>query len=69
MQDQAQRNMAMFSDAMKVFNPFAAVTGTPVPGAPAPGKPQAPGSSKDDLQALKDQLAAMQQKIDTLANK
>ena len=61
---------AMFNDALKVFNPFAAIAGA-VPGAPAPGKPQAPGaaSSKDDLQALKDQLAAMQQKIDTLANK
>ena len=71
MQDQAQRNMAMFSDAMKVFNPFAAAMGA-VPGAPAPARPQAapsPGSAKDDLQALKDQLAAMQQKIDTLANK
>ena len=70
MQDQAQRNMTMFNDALKVFNPFAAIAGA-VPGAPAPGKPQASGagSSKDDLQALKDQLAAMQQKIDTLASK
>jgi polyhydroxyalkanoate synthesis repressor PhaR len=72
MQDHAQRNMAMFSDAMKVFNPFAAAMGSAVPGAPAPGRP--PGASsaaapKDDLQALKEQLAAMQQKIDTLANK
>lgn len=72
MQDHAQRNMAMFGDAMKVFNPFAAVMGGAVPGAPAPGKPAQPtqaggnGGSKDDLQALKDQLAAMQQKLDTL---
>ncbi len=65
MQDQAQRNMAMFSDAMKTFNPFAAAMGAAVPGAPAPGKPAAPG--RDDLQALKDQLAAMQQKLDTLS--
>jgi polyhydroxyalkanoate synthesis repressor PhaR len=72
MQDHAQRNMAMFGDAMKVFNPFAAVLGGAVPGAPAPGKPAHPGSgtgSKDDLQALKDQLAAMQQKLDTITNK
>ena len=73
MQDHAQRNMAMFSDAMKVFNPFAAAIGGAVPGAPGPGRPQpqqsSSASSKDDLQALKDQLAAMQQKIDTLANK
>ena len=70
MQDHAQRNMVMFSDAMKVFNPFAAAMGGAVPGAPAPGKPQsAEASSKDDLQALKEQLAQMQQKIDTLASK
>ena len=72
MQDHAQRNMAMFGDAMKVFNPFAAVLGGAVPGAPAPGKPAQPGAgggSKDDLRALKDQLAAMQQKLDTITNK
>jgi polyhydroxyalkanoate synthesis repressor PhaR len=73
MQDQAQRNMAMFSDAMKVFNPFAAAMGAAVPGAPAPGgaaKPQGSAApQKDDLQALKDQLTAMQQKIDSIANK
>ena len=72
MQDHAQRNMAMFGDAMKVFNPFAAVMGGAVPGAPGPGKPGQPASgagSKDDLQALKDQLAAMQQKLDTITNK
>jgi polyhydroxyalkanoate synthesis regulator protein len=70
MQEQAQRNMAMFNDAMKVFNPFAAALGGAVPGAPASAKPpSSDASSKDDLQALKDQLAQMQQKIDTLANK
>ena len=71
MQDHAQRNMAMFGDAMKVFNPFAAAAmGGAVPGAPAAGKPPgAPAGSKDDLQALKDQLAAMQQKLDTLSTK
>ena len=72
MQDHAQRNMAMFGDAMKVFNPFAAVLGGAVPGAPAPGKPGQPAAaagSRDDLQALKDQLAAMQQKLDTITNK
>jgi polyhydroxyalkanoate synthesis regulator protein len=57
---------------MKVFNPFAAAMGGAVPGAPGPGKAQQPAaetSSKEDLQALKDQLAQMQQKIDTLVNK
>jgi polyhydroxyalkanoate synthesis repressor PhaR len=65
MQDQAQRNMAMFSDAMMAFNPFASAMGSAVPGAPAPGKPASP--SRDDLQSMKEQLAAMQQKLDTLS--
>jgi polyhydroxyalkanoate synthesis repressor PhaR len=67
MQDQAQRNMAVFSEAMKAFNPFAAAMGAAVPGAPGPGRPQP--APRDDLQALKDQLAAMQQKLDTLSSK
>ena len=67
MQDHAQRNMAMFGDAMKVFNPFAAAMTGAVPGAPAPGRPQT--APRDDLQALKDQLAAMQQKLDTISGK
>jgi len=65
MQDQAQRNMTMFSDAMMAFNPFASAVGGAVPGAPPPGKPATP--TRDDLQSLKDQLAAMQQKLDTLS--
>jgi polyhydroxyalkanoate synthesis repressor PhaR len=85
MQDATQRNMAMFGDAMRVFNPFAAMG---VPGAPGAGanpaaanKPATSGAGaqpapqpaaatgKDDLQTLKDQLAAMQQKLDTIARK
>ncbi|MBC8036279.1 MAG: polyhydroxyalkanoate synthesis repressor PhaR, partial [Rhizobiales bacterium] len=69
-QDHAQRNMAMFSDAMRVFNPLAAAmgqTGFPAPGQKPSTGQQVPG--KEDLQALKDQLSAMQQKLDTLANK
>jgi polyhydroxyalkanoate synthesis repressor PhaR len=72
MQDHAARNMTMFSEAMRVFNPFAAALGQqgfPAPGQKPPqgGTPQASG--KEDLQALKDQLAAMQQRLDNIANK
>ena len=68
MQDHAQRNMAMFNDAMRMFNPFGSIMpGTMGMPTPPGQKPQAP--AKDDLQALKDQLAAMQQKIDTIAGK
>jgi polyhydroxyalkanoate synthesis repressor PhaR len=63
-------NMQMFQNAMKTFNPFAAAMGT---GSTGPGsakgsgdglagaKPdESPGSSRDDLQQLKEQMAAMQ---------
>lgn len=72
MQDHAQRNMAMFNDAMRMFNPFGAIPGMPgMPGQQPPSqqRPASAASAKDDLQALKDQLAAMQQKIDTIAGK
>jgi polyhydroxyalkanoate synthesis repressor PhaR len=76
MQDTATRNMAMFNDAVKMFNPLAALAGMPggMPGMTPPGaapKPQGGASttSKDDLQVLKDQLAAMQQRLDSIAGK
>jgi polyhydroxyalkanoate synthesis repressor PhaR len=72
MQDAASQNMAMFSEAVKMFNPFAAAMGgmkpTGQPGSGAAAQPPAQ-SSKDDLQALKDQLSAMQQKLDSIAGK
>lgn len=70
MEDHAKRNMALFNDAMKMFNPFAAMGGMPGASATAAQPPRTgPAPARDDLQALKDQLAAMQQKIDTLAQK
>ncbi len=69
MEEHAKRNMAMFSDAMKLFNRFAAMAMNPGAGTAPPkqnsGPTQAP--SKDDLQAMKDQLTAMQEKINTLS--
>lgn len=68
MEDQAKRNMAMFNDAMKMFNPFAAMMPGSVssPAAKPQSKPSSDAASKDDLQALKDQLAAMQEKLNTM---
>jgi polyhydroxyalkanoate synthesis repressor PhaR len=75
MEETAKRNMQMFQDALKMFPGFSSgfPTGFPNPFAPAAtetpaSKPQAAsgGPSKDDLQSLKDQLAAMQQKLDSL---
>ncbi len=74
MEETAKRNMQLFQDALKMFPGFSGgfPSGFPNPFAPAAtespaSKPQAAsGPSKDDLQSLKDELAAMQQKIDAL---
>jgi polyhydroxyalkanoate synthesis repressor PhaR len=68
MQDATQRNMAMFSDAMRMFNPFG-MSMPGMPGAAAPASESKPAAARDDLQAMKDQLAAMQAKLETLVKK
>ena len=70
MEEHAKRNMSLFNDAMRMFNPFAAMA-MGQPGSAPQSKPQSPPSpsGKDDLQALKEQLAAMQQKLNTITGK
>ena len=70
MEEQAKRNMAMFNDAMKMFNPFAAMMpgGTSPPSPKPQGQPGGAAASKDDLQVLKDQLAAMQDKLNKMGH-
>ena len=62
MEEQAKRNMAMFNDALKLFNPFAAM----MPGATAPEPATAKSTSADDLQSLREQMAAMQDKLNKI---
>lgn len=65
-EEQTKRNIQMFQEAMRMFTPSAA----PTPASPEPKKeeqPQASGPSNGDLQELREQLAAMQRKIDSLA--
>lgn len=63
LEEQTRRNMELFQNAMRMFTPF------PMPGtgaAPAePAKKEAP-EKPDELKELKDQLAAMQRKIDSM---
>jgi polyhydroxyalkanoate synthesis repressor PhaR len=77
MEDTAKRNMQLFQDSLKMFTPFGAgmpniAAGFPSPFAAAAKPSERPagtatsGPSKDDLQVLKDQLSAMQQKLDQL---
>jgi polyhydroxyalkanoate synthesis repressor PhaR len=76
MEVQAQRNMELFQESLKMFSPFAAAmpkgfanpfaSGAASDAKPATEKPASGSPSKDDLQALKDQLSDMQQKLEAL---
>jgi polyhydroxyalkanoate synthesis repressor PhaR len=72
MEAHATRNMTMFNDAMKMFNPFAAMMAGSMAGVTPsatsePPKSQASPQTKDDLQMLKEQMAAMQHKLETMS--
>lgn len=74
MEDQAKRNMTMFQEAVRMFNPFMPLTpgGSPRPAGEAQNgtnKPAEPAASQDELKALKDQLQSMQRQLDGLAKK
>jgi polyhydroxyalkanoate synthesis repressor PhaR len=77
LEDQAKRNMGMFQEAMRMFNPFLplaqddaarrrAAEGTPSDAA-RPAEPQA--ATQDELKALRHQLQAVQRQLDALASK
>jgi polyhydroxyalkanoate synthesis repressor PhaR len=64
LEEQTRRNMEMFQNAMRMFTPF------PPPGSTAPSQPEPErketSAKSDDLQELKEQIAAMQRKIDSM---
>lgn len=63
-EEQTRRNIEMFQNAMRMFTPFPPPA---APEAPEPAAEAAPEAGKDgDLQELKDQIAAMQRKIDQM---
>ncbi len=62
MEEQVRANMAFFTEAMRMFSPFA---GKP-PKAPEGGPEK---SAHDDLEALKRQMAEMQARLDALSRK
>ena len=65
-EEQARRNMALFADAMKVWNPAASAIAAPPP-APKPAPPSPPAG--EDLAALRRQMEAMQTQLAKLAEK
>ena len=64
LEEQTRRNMELFQNAMRMFTPFpGGVQGT----TPAEPTTKKEGSEKsDDLVELKEQIAAMQRKIDSM---
>jgi polyhydroxyalkanoate synthesis repressor PhaR len=65
-EEQTRRNMEMFQNAMRLFSPFGP-HGTGEPEAAEGKQPQE--KSGDDLSELREQIAAMQRKIDTMDKK
>ena len=67
MEDTVRRNTEMFQSAMKMFIPFG------LPGAPGASetaetpKTATTEPAKDDLSDLKEQIAAMQRKLETIS--
>lgn len=64
MEDQARRNIEMFQNAMRLFTPFP--QGNPHEAAAEPASPRQQAEKSDDLSELKEQIAAMQRKIDSM---
>jgi polyhydroxyalkanoate synthesis repressor PhaR len=62
-EETVRRNAEMFQNAIKLFMPFTAPAESPVTNA----KQQQKESVKDDLSELKDQIAAMQRKLDSIS--
>jgi polyhydroxyalkanoate synthesis repressor PhaR len=64
MRDQVRTNMALFSEAMKVFSPFRLPTETK---GPASERPESEAGDTGELEGLKEQMAEMQKKLEALS--
>jgi len=67
LEEQTKRNIEMFQNAMRMFTPFPAGAQGEQGGAPA-AEPE-PEEGRDDLKELRDQIAAMQRKIDNIGRR
>jgi polyhydroxyalkanoate synthesis repressor PhaR len=64
--EQVKNNMAMFENAMKLFNPFAVAQDRPPDAAPPSREP---ASAASELKAMQEQLREMQRRIESLSRK
>ncbi len=65
-EDQTRRNMEMFQDAMKMFTSFPNAGSTAPEREPEPAPRAKKAEKPDELAELKDQIAAMQRKLEQL---
>jgi polyhydroxyalkanoate synthesis repressor PhaR len=71
-EEQAKRNVSMFEQAMKLFNPFAVLEAEREKKSERHAEPESPlpaHASPDDLEALRKQISAVQQQLEKLAKK
>jgi polyhydroxyalkanoate synthesis repressor PhaR len=63
MEETVRRNTELFQNAMSMFIPFGGA-----PSAPAEATPEAakPAAARDDLSDMKEQIAAMQRKLESM---
>ncbi|MCR4266592.1 polyhydroxyalkanoate synthesis repressor PhaR [Nitratireductor sp. ZSWI3] len=64
-EEQTRRNIEMFQNAMRMFSP---VPPSGKPAAGGEGETASEGERSDDLRELRDQIAAMQRKIDSMGS-
>ncbi len=65
-EEQARRNVELFQNAMRMFTPFPTA---PEPEQEPAGRGAASPSGADDLSELREQIAAMQRKIDSMGRR
>lgn len=64
LEEQTRRNMEMFQNAMRMFTPFPGMANAARQGEA--DRKAAPADKGDDLSELKEQIAAMQRKLDAI---
>jgi polyhydroxyalkanoate synthesis repressor PhaR len=71
-EEQAKRNVSMFEQAMKLFNPFAILEAEREKKSERRAEPASPPptqASPDELEALRQQISAVQRQLEQLAKK
>lgn len=68
MEEQTRRNVELFQHAMRMFSPFAAANSGGAASASRSGEKEEAksGETADDLKDLREQIAAMQRKLDAI---